>query len=203
MDWNPRLALVWQIVEDVLSLENLSTNPYLISRLLPPSFVPLSILPTLQPLLKIKATESEIIQCCTYSHNFELVDLGDLKVISPHFLIVPMILIVKRVAPIGTLSDFGRFLGSLIGQVRFWAYPTNDGSDFAVGFQCTDQCIAAWRAMRVLPFHGQRLEIEVYTLGQSYWGYRMQQATGPTIGVRSEARGSPKHEHRLGGRSTT
>jgi hypothetical protein len=173
---NQRLALIWQILEDLLSQSSLPRDPYLVSRVVAPNLVPISVLASLQPLRKLKASEAEIIQCCTYSYNFEFVHLGPLKAVATHYVVVPAILIVKGIAALGTLSEFGSFLGSLIGDGSFWAYYTNDGADFAVGFQCWKQSLAAWRALKILPFHGQKLEIEVYAPARPYRVFGMQQA---------------------------
>jgi hypothetical protein len=168
MQLRPRFLLLLNAIEDILSRSSLLRNPFLISRLLPYNLIPTSALTQIPILTKLKATEDEVAQCCRYSYDIDCLDLGKSSAISPHFLIFPTILIVKGVGLIGKLFEFGDFVGSLAGDARFCAYPTNDGNDFAMHFELMDQCIAVWRALLAIPFRGRILDIETYSPQRSF-----------------------------------
>jgi hypothetical protein len=162
------LTLLRTKIEEVLSRQHLLKDPYLISQVLPYNLIPISALVSLPSITRLNATESDIIQCCCQSYNLDFLRVDNVGVVSPHFLIVPTILMVKQVKQLGTLFEVGDFVGALAGEARFYAYPANDGNDYAVHFEYREHCIAVWRALRVIQFHGHILDVEVYSPTQPF-----------------------------------
>jgi hypothetical protein len=162
------LAVLRNKIEQLLSRQHLLRDPYLISQVMPYNLIPISAIAKLPSIAKFNATEADIIQCCCQSYNLDFLRIDNVAVVSPHYLIVPTILMVKDVKPLGTLFEFGDFVSSLAGESSFYAYPANDGNDYAVHFQYQEHCVAAWRALRIIPFRGQILDVEVFAPPQPF-----------------------------------
>jgi hypothetical protein len=48
----------------------------------------------------------------------------------------------------------------LIGGIRHIVYRTLNGRDFAIWFRAPADCMAVWRALRIVPFEGRLLDVE-------------------------------------------
>jgi hypothetical protein len=78
-----------------------------------------------------------------------------------HFEIRPQTLILKGSSTIGSFFEIRDFIHGLKGDLHFDAFPIND-VDVAVRFETIGQCIALWRAVKIVPFRGHLLDVEAH-----------------------------------------
>jgi hypothetical protein len=151
-------------IEDVLSQPKVLRSPYLCSRLTPSNRIPLPILAQLPSLRNLDADESEILECCCRS---KLLQVDASSYISPPYEIRPQCLIIRNASSAGAAFEIRDFILPLAGNTRFSAYPTvyptGDGNDYAVHCETAEQCIAIWRALQIIPFRGQLLDLVAYS----------------------------------------
>jgi hypothetical protein len=109
--------------------------------------------------MRMKASEGEILECCSHSHHIDVVGT---QLVSPRFEVRPHSLILRNAAALGAAFEIRDFISRLQGDLDFRLFPTNDGNDFAVHFDHLEQCIAVWRALQIVPFRGQIIDVEAY-----------------------------------------
>jgi hypothetical protein len=151
MALSTRQGQILSQIEATLSPANLLQNPFLVSRVGPRNRISVSALSSIPPLVKLNASQSEIVALCARSQFVDVVHDSAEFLICPRFLVCPSVLIVLDVAK--ALSDFLAFVRVMNGNDRFQAFRFGDA--IALHFEQSENCIALWRALRIVPFRGK------------------------------------------------
>jgi hypothetical protein len=151
MALSARQSLILSHIEVSLSAQSLLQNVFLVSRVGPRNRIALSALAALPPLLRLNATAWEILECCARSRRLDVAQEPAGFAVCPRFAVCPSVLIVSGVAK--AVRDFHAFVCAMNGSERFQAFHCGDG--VALHFEQSDECIALWRALRIVPFRGQ------------------------------------------------
>jgi hypothetical protein len=154
-----RMSQLLSAIEETLAPINMIHSPFLCSRLTPSTGIQVSDLASSPPLLRMKASETEILECCSRSRQLDVVAT---QLISPHFEVRTQTIILRNASLLGSAFEIRDFISRLQGNLEFRLFPTNDGNDIAIHFNCVEQCIAIWRVLELVPFRGQMLDVEAY-----------------------------------------
>jgi hypothetical protein len=163
MEHSRRSARLLAAVERLLSPDNLLSNVYLVSQMLPGNRAPVASLLSMRSIARLNPSVDEFIRAASRSKQFAVVPSLDGPCIVPSFPVLQNVLIIRSAGLTSTVFQIGTFLGRLAGGHRFVAYPTITGYDFAVNFEKVEACIATWRALLIVPFEGRRLSVVAYS----------------------------------------
>jgi hypothetical protein len=151
-------------VEHVLSPAVFLRDVFLVSRVTSFHRISASDLSTLPVFINLRASAADLLKACMSSSQI-LVSGEDLCL---PYSVVPTVLVLRQGESVGTIYQIGEFVRGLIGGIRHWVWPTGDRGDIAVGFWTVEDCLAAWRALLIVPFEGRMLEIEAGSAPFSY-----------------------------------
>jgi hypothetical protein len=157
-----RGRFVLALVEDLMSPSHLIRNPFLCSRLNSCNRISILSLSESANLQKVNVTDSELIESCGRCQFLDVVGNDEVAL---RYDVRPQILIIRQVGAIASAFEFRDFVHQIKGDFDFTAFPIADGGDVAIHFGSLEQCIAVWRALRLVPFRGQVLDIQVYWPG--------------------------------------
>jgi hypothetical protein len=156
MRLSTRQSVILLQIEESLSPESLPSNPLLVSQVLPGNLLPIPALYAQPALLKLKAADYEVIQCCMHSKFVEVVSHSGFLVLKLRYTVIPSTLFVKKFTE--ETSELQRFITGIHGNSNFRVVKVGDGF-FRVNFDQTVDAIAVWRAIKIIPFGGHRLEV--------------------------------------------
>jgi hypothetical protein len=162
MRLSTRQRLILQQLEENLSPNGLSSNPFLVSQLFPmdPDYskvgLPIHALFTLPGLLKLNCVVNEVTQCCSHSKFVDVKPQPGLPMLSLRYRVIATTLVVRHFT--GSLTDLYHFVEMVHGQDNFSLTPGETNS-IRIAFDQPRDSIAVWRALRIVPFHGVRLEV--------------------------------------------
>jgi hypothetical protein len=160
MSLSERQELILSKLEESLSPVHLLQNPFLVSQILTHNRIAAAAIASLPSFLKLNASNSEIISCCSRSRFADVVQDFDRFSIVPRFAAVPSILIVPEVRDVA--NEFQKFIRSINGNERFQLFVF--GEVAAVQFEQVCDAMAVWRALRLVPFQGKCVRAFVHSI---------------------------------------
>jgi hypothetical protein len=149
-------------VEQLLAPARFLGDPYLVSALRDLSRLPVSALTGVRVFAKLRASPAEIAQACRASPAAALITDRGVDYLALPFQVNRTSLVVRGAAGTTTFA-IGEFVRMLLGGIRHVAYPTSDGAETAVNFSDPRDCIAAWRAIQIVPLNGRILAVAAWS----------------------------------------
>jgi hypothetical protein len=151
-----RERLLRDKVEFLLSPTHLLHHEYLVSRVVAYCRISADDVASLPVFLNQRVTAAEVLEACQSSSEIAVSD----TYLCLGYAVFPTFLYIRKGDTFGTVYQIGDFVRLLIGGIRHRVLRAYDGETFVIEFGTVDDSMAAWRALRIVPFAGRMLNIE-------------------------------------------